>query len=116
MSKCPTCGRMNRIVNECRCDPNNLPTTVPARLTMEQRGKLARDVFNAVFDSFEDFREEDVGKDLAYLMGAILDDTDKEDVFVDWSKDAMPLRPVILSTLEVVFESPKEPIWKFIRL
>lgn len=26
--KCPTCGKDNRIVNECRCDPNNLPTRV----------------------------------------------------------------------------------------
>lgn len=30
MNKCPTCGKENRIVNECRCDPDNLPTTVPA--------------------------------------------------------------------------------------
>jgi len=28
--KCPTCGRLNAIVNECRCDPNNLPTTLPS--------------------------------------------------------------------------------------
>jgi hypothetical protein len=28
-TKCPQCGRENAIVNECRCDPNNLPTTVP---------------------------------------------------------------------------------------
>lgn len=27
--KCPTCGMENRIVNECRCDPNNLPTLLP---------------------------------------------------------------------------------------
>lgn len=25
-TKCPICGRQNRIVNQCRCDPNNLPT------------------------------------------------------------------------------------------
>ena len=23
---CPTCGAHNKIVNQCRCDPNNLPT------------------------------------------------------------------------------------------
>lgn len=28
--KCGTCGKTNRIVNECRCDPNNLPTKLPA--------------------------------------------------------------------------------------
>jgi hypothetical protein len=25
---CPTCGAANGIVNQCRCDPNNLPTRV----------------------------------------------------------------------------------------
>lgn len=24
--KCSTCGKVNQIVNQCRCDPNNLPT------------------------------------------------------------------------------------------
>lgn len=24
--KCSTCGAMNQIINECGCDPNNLPT------------------------------------------------------------------------------------------
>ena len=24
--KCPRCGKENRIVNECKCDPDNLPT------------------------------------------------------------------------------------------
>ena len=28
--KCPTCGRINAIINECRCDPNNFPTTLPS--------------------------------------------------------------------------------------
>jgi hypothetical protein len=27
---CNQCGQANRIVNECRCDPNNLPTLVNA--------------------------------------------------------------------------------------
>lgn len=26
MNRCPICKKENRIVNECRCDPNNLPT------------------------------------------------------------------------------------------
>lgn len=86
------------------------------RLTMEQRGILARDVFAAVFDECETFTEDDVGKDLAYLMGAILDDSEKEDVFVDWSKEIMDQKPAIHGTLKVVFESPKEDVWKFIRL
>lgn len=28
MYKCPTCHRDNAIVNQCRCDPNNLPTHI----------------------------------------------------------------------------------------
>jgi len=28
--KCPTCGKMNDIVNECGCDPDNMPTKVDA--------------------------------------------------------------------------------------
>jgi hypothetical protein len=27
--KCPRCGASNRIVNECGCDPGNLPTRPP---------------------------------------------------------------------------------------
>lgn len=26
--KCPTCGKQNHFVNQCGCDPNNLPTRV----------------------------------------------------------------------------------------
>lgn len=26
---CPTCGAANEIVNQCGCDPNNMPTAVP---------------------------------------------------------------------------------------
>lgn len=29
LTQCGICGRMNHIVNECRCDPNNLPTPLP---------------------------------------------------------------------------------------
>jgi hypothetical protein len=32
MNPCSTCGKENAIVNQCRCDPNNLPTrTTPPR-------------------------------------------------------------------------------------
>ena len=27
--RCSRCGQQNHIVNECGCDPNNLPTKVP---------------------------------------------------------------------------------------
>ena len=31
---CPRCGRANEIVNQCGCDPDNLPTRVPCRLVI----------------------------------------------------------------------------------
>ena len=83
------------------------------RLTMQQRGKLARDVFNAVFDECETFTEDDVGKDLAYLMGAILDDSEKDDCHVDWTDELMGCKPQCLTILERVF-TEEHPVWKFI--
>lgn len=85
------------------------------RLTMEQRGKLARDVFNIVFDEVDSFKENDVGKDLAYLLGAILDDTDKVDTFVDWNADGMPEHPIVLTILQTNY-ALGHSVWKFIRL
>lgn len=29
--RCGSCGKLGRIVNECGCDPNNLPTRVKNR-------------------------------------------------------------------------------------
>jgi hypothetical protein len=31
MHKCAWCGQRNEIVNQCHCDPNNLPTRVPGQ-------------------------------------------------------------------------------------
>lgn len=83
------------------------------RITMEQRGKLARDVFEIFSKEFESFREDDIGNDLAYLMGAILDNTDKRDSFVDWSKNFVT--PFVLTILREYFPK-KHAVWKFIRL
>jgi hypothetical protein len=46
--------------------------------------KLARDVFDAVFAECESFEAGRVGTDLAYLLGAIVDDPENT-AFVDWS-------------------------------
>lgn len=35
MTNCPKCGVANQIVNQCGCDPNNLPTKVPTSLYEE---------------------------------------------------------------------------------
>lgn len=48
-----------------------------------------QEVFDAVFEATDTFRERNIGANLAYLMGAMLDRvTGKEpDSFVDWSCD-----------------------------
>jgi hypothetical protein len=50
--KCSTCGKDNSIVNQCRCDPNNLPTplseadilTALASGSTDPIGELAQEI------------------------------------------------------------------------
>jgi hypothetical protein len=57
MHKCPTCGAENAIVNQCRCDPNNLPTRVP---TLEQVVRQFLDEFRGEIDNDEPMNGGDV--------------------------------------------------------
>lgn len=100
--ECPKCGALCYEVE-----------AEPERLTMEQRGKLARDVFAAVFDECETFTEDDVGKDLAYLMGAILDDSEQKDCHVDWTTEVMGSEPYLLKLLKTIYPE-SSAVWKFI--
>lgn len=43
LHKCPSCGARNRIVNECRCDPNNLPTVAGVPLPLQPKARLYRE-------------------------------------------------------------------------
>lgn len=97
---------VNRIAG--KLNQTKLSLSDAARIT------LARTVFDAVFDSHESFREDNIGADLAYLIGAILslDPTD----YVDWTKDMYEDGPpVLLETLWMCFES-SHAVWNFIRL
>jgi hypothetical protein len=87
-----------------------------SKLSKSQRCVLAAKVFQAVADEFASFNEEGVGADLAYLLGAILDDSNRQSGFVDWSRDCVgPVAPAILDVLRRSF--PEEsPLWGFIRL
>lgn len=89
---------------------------MPNHLSPTQRLLLANTVYKAVFDGTESFREGDVGIDLAYLLGAIVDPAGS---FVDWSPDARPREtPRIVLVLKIKFGPPEKgaPVWQFIRL
>lgn len=99
---------VNRIIKWCP------PMT--ASMSFEERAILATEVFNAVFYAHQSFREDNVGADLAYLMGAILSPPEQGD-FVDWSSEALgsEMTPLILDTLQTCFHS-SHAVWRFIRL
>jgi hypothetical protein len=71
--KCPTCGAENEIVNQCHCDPNNMPTVTRSPLPWEA-DEIAvyakhRDTMVRVADCF--IPDEDVEKnaDLKGIYG-----------------------------------------------
>jgi hypothetical protein len=54
----------------------------------EKRAALALEVFNRVFHHTDTFRQEHLGADLAYLLGAILDAGEENGrSHVDWSPE-----------------------------
>jgi hypothetical protein len=71
-------------------------------LNLMDEQRLALDAYNAVVDATESLEEQNVGADLAYLMGAILGDTSCE-----WPKG----RP-IMRILRTAFPSKRHAIWK----
>ena len=81
-------------------------------MTKEEKADLALKVFDIVYNETETFREENIGADLAYLMGAILD-TGKES-YVDWSTEVYGEEPPAL--LEILKRSfPRHaPVWNYI--
>ena len=44
---CPRCGHYNAIVNECRCDPANLPTLLPAEDILVAAAEKYSSLWNA---------------------------------------------------------------------
>ena len=81
-------------------------------MTREEKADLALKVFDTVYNETETFREENIGADLAYLMGAILDTG--EDSYVDWSSEVYAEeKPTLLEILKKGFPR-KAPIWNYI--
>ena len=74
------------------------------------RCRLAREVFNAVFERCETFRENHLGSDLAYLLGAILDS--EKGSYVDWSEGVV--HPNTVRHFQALFP-PAHKVWHFIQ-
>ncbi len=81
-------------------------------MTKEEKADLALKVFNNVYNETETFREENMGADLAYLMGAILDTG--EESYADWSSEVYGEEPPAL--LEILKRSFPEDssLWNYI--
>jgi hypothetical protein len=43
--KCSRCGAENKIVNECRCDPNNLPIKLPSYEELQELIRTLRPAY-----------------------------------------------------------------------
>lgn len=81
-------------------------------LTLTQRARLAHEVFDKVFNAVEAFRANNLGADVCYLLGAILDDPDKKS-FVDWSE---PIGTEFIHTRRLFRKlfPRNHPVWQFI--
>ena len=79
--------------------------------SFEQMRELALSVYETVFRETESFRENNVGADLAYLLGAILKNNPVEAWLVCESNGH---HDAILSALTDAFP-PSHPVWTFIQ-
>lgn len=87
-----------------------LATSALANLT---RLHLARQVFDATFETTDSFRELNVGADLAYLIGAILGSDAGSADRVDWRAEEYGGSPALLEILRPKFPAGS-PLWQFI--
>lgn len=80
--------------------------------TKPTAASLAREIFQVLVHETETFREDNVGADLAYLMGAILDPSGEE--FVDWRPCSCPQAPTLLTLLREHFDATHS-LWSHIK-
>lgn len=73
--------------------------------TDSERIGLIKSVYSAVFVGCESFEEDNVGADLAYILGAVA-----RDGFCEWPED----RPIVQILREAVGDD--HPIWKYIEV
>ena len=82
------------------------------KITDQERLDLAHEIFDLVYDKCETFREDNVGADLAYLMGAITDKKHPNDSFVDVYTDED--EPKLISILKDNLPDDHR-VWEFVR-
>ena len=81
--------------------------TIRSAMTPAERAALAFDVYMRAYEATESFEAENVGSDLAYLMGAILSPHAES---VLWGKSEG------LAILKILRQAcpPKHKVWSFI--
>lgn len=80
---------------------------------LAHQARLASEVFKLAIDATESFAEQDIGVDLAYLLGAIVEPSGIGKV--DWSTAGGHDEPtVLLNTLRERLPA-SHPVWKHIQ-
>jgi hypothetical protein len=72
------------------------------------KAKLAEEIFSAVFDHHDTFRDDEIGADLAYLLGAIVCGD-----HVDWTEESYGHSGVLPCFISESF-APNHVVWNFI--
>lgn len=75
----------------------------PPRLSPTKRLELIRDVYQVVLDNTESFSEQRIGESLAYLCGAIAQNS-----WCQWN-----LKEPLVKLLQRHFK-PDHPVWNYI--
>ena len=71
---------------------------------MADTRELASDVYNRVFHDSDSFESDNIGSNLAYLMGAIL-----RDGWCEWSE-----KEPFVQVLRGSYPDPDHPVWHYI--
>lgn len=85
------------------------------RLETCNRLLLAHRIFDLVYEHTEVFYDHNVGSDLAYLMGAIVDVKNPLDSFVDWSDNNMETPPLLFEILKQNLPAD-HIVWEFVMI
>lgn len=88
------------------------PQSRPPSLGASLRARIAWEVYRAAQADTDSFHQDDIGPDLAYLLGAILQPDG--DGFVDWSRDVMDAPPRLHAILRNIIPAT-HPVWNYIR-
>ncbi|MBI3832188.1 MAG: hypothetical protein HY291_21885 [Planctomycetes bacterium] len=82
-----------------------------SRVRALRRARLAREIFELAFAETASFAEDEIGVDLAYLLGAILEPSGRGRV--DWTVENRSRAPALWGILKRRL-SVKHAVWKHI--